>query len=138
MNRKDPTFKELTGALEVTCRELRRGGVGANVKHAAVFSPAEENALWNLKVISDHAPVDVALQRAVFFNVGKAFCLRAGREQRDLKISQFARSTDRHCYMYVENGSKNWSGVNTKETNKANKVVLVYHHPLIHVAWFTC
>ena len=92
MNREDPTFKELTGSLRVTCRELRREGVGANVKHAAVFSPAEENALWDLKVSSDHAPV--TLQRAVLFYVGKAFCLRAGQEQRDLKISQFVRSTD--------------------------------------------
>ena len=37
MNRKDPTFKELTGALEVTCKELCREGAGANVKHAAIF-----------------------------------------------------------------------------------------------------
>ena len=55
--------------LQVTCRELRREGVGANVKHAAVFAPSEENALWDLIVISDHAPV--ALQRAMFFYVGK-------------------------------------------------------------------
>ena len=30
-----------------------RVGVGANVKHAAVFSAAEENALWDLKVTTD-------------------------------------------------------------------------------------
>ena len=96
MNRKDPAFKELTDVFGVTCRELCREGVRANVKHAAVFSPAEENALWDLKVISDHAPV--ALQRAVFFYVGKAFCLRGGQEQRDMKISQFVRSTDPDCY----------------------------------------
>ena len=29
MNRKDPTFKELNGALQVRYRELREGGVGA-------------------------------------------------------------------------------------------------------------
>ena len=84
MNRKDPAFKELTGALQVTCRELHREGVGANVKHAAVFSPAEENVFWDLKAISDRAPL--ALQRSVFFYVGKVFCLRGGQEQRDLKI----------------------------------------------------
>ena len=100
MNREDPTFKELTGSLEVTCRELRQEGVRANVKHAAVFSPAEENALWDLKVISDHAPV--ALQRAVFFYIGN------------------------DCYTYVENGSKHRSAVNRKETNK---VVSVYASP---------
>lgn len=124
MNRKDATFKELTGALEVKCRELRQEGVGAVVKHAAVFTPAEENALWERKVIGDHNAV--ALQRAVFFYAGKAFCLRGGQEQRDLKISQFLRSTDPDCFTYVENGSKNRSGVNTKE---ANKVVPVYASP---------
>ena len=62
----------------------------------------------------------------VFFYVGKAFCLRGGQEQRDFKISQFVRSTDPDCYTYVENGSKNQSGVNTKETNK---VVPVYASP---------
>ena len=62
----------------------------------------------------------------VFFYVGKAFCLRGGQEQRDFKISQFVRSTDPDCYTYVENGSKNQSGVNTKETNK---VVPVYVSP---------
>ena len=71
MNRKDPTYKELTGTLEVTCRELRREGVGANVKHAAVFSLAEENALLDLKVISDHAPV--ALQRGSVLLCWKGF-----------------------------------------------------------------
>ena len=92
VNRKDPTFKELTGTLEVTCREFHRERVRANVKHAAIFSPAEENALWDLRVSSDHAPV--TLQRAVFFYVGKVFRLRGGQEQRDFKISKFVRSTD--------------------------------------------
>ena len=102
-------------------------GCWSQVKHAVVFSPAEENALWDLKVISYHAPV--ALQRAVFFYVGKVFCLRGGQQQRDLKISQFVCSTDPDCYMYVENGLKNRSGVNAKETNK---VVLVYASPSTH------
>ena len=57
--------------------------------------------LWDLKVISDHAPV--TLQKAVFFYIGN------------------------DCYTYVENGSKNRSGVNTKETNK---VVSVYASPI--------
>ena len=74
-------------------RELREGGVGAVVglKHAAVVSPDEEQALWDSKVVGDHDPL--ALQRAVvFFNVGKTFCLRGGQEQRGLKPSQFIRS----------------------------------------------
>ncbi len=69
MNRKDSQFREITGALQVRYRELRESGVGAVVKHAAVVTPDEENALWESNVIGDHDPV--ALQRAVFFYVGK-------------------------------------------------------------------
>ena len=76
---KDPAFKELTGALEVTYRDLRQQGVGAVVKHAAVFSPEEEDQLWKSGIIGDHNPV--ALRRAVFFHVGIKFCLRGGEEQ---------------------------------------------------------
>ena len=57
MNRKDPTFKELNGALQVRYRELREGGVGAVVKHAAVVSPDEEQTLWDSKVVGDHDPL---------------------------------------------------------------------------------
>ena len=89
MNRKDPMFKELNSALQVRYRELREGGVGAVVKHAAVVLSDEEQALWGLKVIGDHDPL--ALQRAVFFYVGKTFCLRGGQEQCGLKPSQLLR-----------------------------------------------
>ena len=56
------------------------------VKHAAVVTPDEEDTLWALKVIGDHDPL--VLQRAVFFYVGKTFCLRGGEEQHRLKPSQ--------------------------------------------------
>ena len=42
MSRRDPGFREETGALQVKSRELREQGVGAIVKHAAVVSPDEE------------------------------------------------------------------------------------------------
>ena len=70
MNRKDPNFRELTGALQVRFRQLRGEGVGAQVIHAPVVTPEEEDMLWGSKVIGDHTPL--ALQRAVFFYVGKA------------------------------------------------------------------
>ena len=76
----------------------------------------EENLLWQSKTIGDHDPL--ALLRAVFFYVGKSFCLRGGEEQWNLKRSQFVRSYSPDSYMYVENGSKNRSGINSKETNK--------------------
>ena len=79
MDRKNPHFRDLTGALQVKCRELREKGVGALVKHAAVITPDEEERFWETKVLGVHSPV--ALQRAVFFYVGKVFCLRGGEEQ---------------------------------------------------------
>ena len=111
-------------------------GVGAVVKHAAVFSLEEKDQLWKSGVIGNYNPV--ALQRAVFFYVG-TFCLRREQEQRDLKALQFVHSTDPDWYTYIKNGSKNRSGVNAKV---ANKVVPVFACPsacpncLVH--WLHC
>ena len=124
MNRKDACFRDLTGAVQVRYRELRTAGVGAVVKHAPVITPEEENMLWESRVIGVHTPL--ALLRAIFFYVGKTFCVRGGEEQRRLKRSQFKRSYNPDCYTYVENGSKNHSGVNFREENK---VVPVFSCP---------
>jgi hypothetical protein len=63
MNRKDALFRELTGAVQVTFRELCEQGVGAVVKHASVITPEEEQAFGDSKVLGSHSPV--ALHRAV-------------------------------------------------------------------------
>ena len=42
MNRKDPNFSDLTGAIQVRFRELREKVVGAHVRHAPVVLPNEE------------------------------------------------------------------------------------------------
>ena len=112
MDRKKPRFRDLTSAIQVRYRELRTEGVGAIVKH--LVTP--EEVLWNSKVLGVHSPL--ALVRAVFFYVGKTFCIRGGEEQRRLKRSQFRRSYEPDCYTYVENGSKNHSGVNVHDENK--------------------
>ena len=70
--------------------------VGAVVNYAAIITPEEEHQLWSSKVLGVHNPL--TLLRAVFFYVGKTFCIRGGEEQRGLKHSQFQR------YTYVENG----------------------------------
>ena len=124
MNRNDPLFRDLNGAIQVRFRELREEGIGAVVKHASVVTADEELILWESQVIGDHSPI--ALQRAIFFYVGKTFCLRGGEEQRKLKPSQFVRSYDPDCYTYIEHGSKNNSGTNVKE---ANKTVPVFSRP---------
>ena len=127
MNRKDPAFKDLNGALQVRYCELCESGVGTVVKHAVVVTLHEEDILWASKVIEDHDPL--ALQRTAFFYIGKSFCLRGGEEQRSLKPSQFIHSWSPDCYTYVENSSRNKSGVSLKESNK---VVPVYANPSAH------
>ena len=92
------------------------------VKLATVVTPQEEELIWSTGTIGVRSPL--SLQRAVFYYVGKVFCLRGGEEQRSLKISQFKREKD--SYVYVENGSKNCSGTSTRITNK---VVPVYARP---------
>ena len=51
-----------------------------------------------------------SLQRAVFYYLGKHFCIRGGEEQRRLGPSQLVRSSNPDKYTYVEYGSKNRSG----------------------------
>ena len=55
--------------------------------------------------------------------LAKPFVLEGGRSRENL---QFKRSYDPDCYTYVENGSKNRSGVNFREENK---VVPVFSCP---------
>ena len=71
MNKKDGTFKDLYGALEIKYYELRVAGVGADVKHSPIVTKEEEDTLWKSSVLGDQDPV--ALQRAVFFMSGRCF-----------------------------------------------------------------
>ena len=102
---------------------LREAGVGADVRHAAIFSPDKEEILWSTRTIGTHSPL--ALIRAVFFYLGKTLCLRGGTEQRSLKPSQFRRESDR--YVYIENGSKNHQGAFGKGKSE-NKIVSIYQN----------
>ena len=124
MDKKNPEFRELSCAQQVKFRELRKQGVGTVVKHAPVITPEEEDKLWEKKILGVDSPL--ALQRAVYFYLGKSFCLRGGTEQRNMKCSQLVRSSNPDSYTYVENGSKNNTGANPSE---ANKVVPVYADP---------
>ena len=69
-----------------------------------------------------------SLQRAVFYYIGKCFCIRGGEEQRKLGPSQFLRSEDPDCYTYVEHGSKNRSG-GLAQLRMENKCVPCYAVP---------
>ena len=50
-----------------------------------------------------------SLQRAVFYVIGKIFCICGGEEQRNLGPAQFICSYSPDCITYAEHGSKNYS-----------------------------
>ena len=122
-DKSDCRFSELSGVCESVSRQLHKDGVGASVKHAAIITPEEEDLLLDKGVMGIYAPKP--LVRAVFFYVGKAFCLLGGAEQRALKPSQFKCGYNPDRYTYMENGSKNHRG-GFGSLHDSNKVVTVY------------
>ena len=120
LDQVNPTFRDIHHACDSVYRNLRQQGVGTQVRHAEVITADEENVLWSSGVIGTDTPV--SLQRAVFYYVGKRFCIRGGEEQRRLGPSQFHRSYNPDCYTYVEHGSKNRSG-GLKQLSLENKSV---------------
>ena len=129
LDKSDPRFRELRGACESISRQLRQAGVGAEVKHAALITPDEEDMLWTSGVLGVSSPK--ALVRAVFYYVGKTLCLREGQEQRGLKPTQFKRAQDSDRYTYIENGSKNYPGSFSGKRDD-NKIVTIYANPESH------
>ena len=93
------------------------------MKHTEIITPEEEELLLNSGVMGIYSPR--ALVHAVFYFVGKAFCLRGGAEQRCLKPSQFVREYNPDRYTYTENRSKNHRG-GFGTLHNSNKVVTVY------------
>ena len=70
--------------------------------------PRKKERLWPSGVIGITMPQ--SLQRAIFFYIGKRFCIRGGEEQRRLGPSQLVRSYNPDCYTYIEHGLKNQTG----------------------------
>ena len=118
MDQKNPAFRELHNTCDNRYRTLHKEGIGSDVHHAPLITQEEEDQLWSNGVIGTSTPK--ALQNAVFYYIGKRFCVRGGDEQRQLGPSQFVRSAN--CYTYYERGSKNITG-GIKDLNKENKVV---------------
>ncbi len=124
----DLRFMDLHKTLDTVCVALRKEGIGASVKHAAVISLTDENIMWEKGILGTSAPWP--LLRAAFYTVGLFFSLRGGQEHRDFKVSQLSRvpfsgyNAGTH-YIYVENGLKNYQG-RFNETGASNKVVRAY------------
>ena len=115
LDKSDARFRKLHRTMDAVFHDLHVDGIGRQVKHAQLITATEENSLWN-----NGSPR--ALQNAVFFTVGKMFCLRGGQEHRGLKISQVVRFYDPDRYVYYENVSKNGNG-SFKQLHAKNKEV---------------
>ena len=87
LSKKDWRFHALQGTIGSMFSELPKNGVGAEVKHKPIIEKKEEQQLWNVGIIGVDTPRGVL--HAVFFYVGKIFCLRGGVEKCSLKTSQF-------------------------------------------------
>ena len=105
--------------METTYQNLHKEGIGVEIKHVPIISEEEEETiLWEQQILGCHSPK--ALVRAVSFLTGKKFCLRGGKEHRELKLSQFQREIDH--WKYTEYGSKNFRGA-LADLRRENKVV---------------
>ena len=104
-DKKDVRFRRFYGTMETTYQNLHKVGIRVEIKHASIRSE-EEAILWEQQILGFHSPK--ALVKAVFFLNGKIFCLRGGKEHRELKLSQFQREHDH--WKYTEYGSKNFRG----------------------------
>ena len=101
-------IRDLMHTCDSVYHDLHSQGIGTDVRHIHTFSAEDEEKLWETGVLGDASPK--SLQRAVFYYVGKRFCIRGGKERQKLGPSQFQRTEHPDCYTYVEHGSKNRSG----------------------------
>ena len=67
-------------------------GIGAEVKHAEVFTTDEEDMLWKTGTLGTGSPS--SLVNEAFYNNGKILCLQRGEEHQKLKILKFQFDSD--------------------------------------------
>ena len=121
LDKSETCFQEIHATVY---RELHSQGIEVEVCHAPVITP-EEDKLWLSGVLSITSPK--ALQRCIFFYVGKCFIIRGGQEQRALRPSNFKFIADcgdgPNCVVHVEHGSKNRCGFVYRCYRKCPKVL---------------
>ena len=101
----DSTYRDLRWSCDTIYQELRSQGIGTEINRTPIFTMEEEEKLWVTGIFDINDPV--GLQRAVFFYIGKRFCIKRGEDQQKLCPSQLKRSSDPECYTNIEYGSKN-------------------------------
>ncbi len=99
MDKSKPQYKELHRVIDITFADLRKQGIGG-IRPVQIITPREEDILWEKGLMGVDSPLQ--LQRAVFYYVGKLFCISGGRGQkRSLRLSQFRRGWNPDKYTYV-------------------------------------
>ena len=71
-------------------KNLRRAGIGLEVKKAEPISNEEEEILWRMGLLGDTSP-DI-LRDTIIYMCGLCFALRGGGELRGLKVQQITIS----------------------------------------------
>jgi len=95
---KDVRFRDFRGSMETTYQDLHKEGIGVEIKHAPIISGDEEIILWERQILG--CQFTYSSCESCFFLNGKNFCLRGGKEHRDLKFSQLQRKNDHWKYCH--------------------------------------
>jgi len=127
LDTKNGRFASLNNAMDNVFIDLCMSGVDSDSKETEVLSKDEEKQRWEGGVLECNSPK--ALFQAIFFLNGKNFYLRGGDEHRSLKFSQLNRHNEPNRYVYMENASKNRSGV-LAQMRVTNEIVPIYMHLL--------
>ena len=98
LDRKNSQFRPIHRACDYVYHTLHSQGVGTSVRSTPVITDDEEAQLWSTSVLGTEHPLQ--LLRAVFYYVGKRFCVRRGEEKRKLGPSQFVRSHNPDCFTF--------------------------------------
>ena len=89
LDKADHRSCDFHNTLDTLCASLRKKGIGATNKLAAVICPDDEIQMWESGVLGIDNPWNLAC--VTFFVVGLHFCPRGGQKHRDLAVSQFRR-----------------------------------------------
>ena len=94
-------------------KRLKSAGLGSKSKQAEPLTEADEEKLWQAKVLRHHSPQ--ALLNTIIYMNGVYFALRSGAEHRQLRykpcqIQMIEHPGERPYLEYSENVSKNHPG----------------------------
>ncbi len=128
-DKSDVRFRSLRNTMEVVFQSLHEEGIGVEVRHVSIITEEEEERLWQLGVLGDTSPK--TLVHSVFFLNGKNFCLRGGRDHRNLKLSQFVREMDNWRYTPCAEAVPRINRIGLAKVRCGNKVLRQYPSSLL-------